>query len=58
MITRIFLLPIILCLMWALYLNANGWSLRQGKKGFFVILGVSGVIGGYLSLMLWLTALD
>ncbi len=44
--------------MWALYLNANGWSLRQGKKGFFVILGVSGIIGGYLSLMLWLTALD
>ncbi|NRA52755.1 MAG: hypothetical protein HRU23_01300 [Gammaproteobacteria bacterium] len=55
MITRIFLLPLILCLLWALYLKQHNWSLAQGKKGFIYILTLSAIIGGYLSLMLWLT---
>ncbi|NRA72733.1 MAG: hypothetical protein HRU24_17135 [Gammaproteobacteria bacterium] len=55
MITRIFILPIILCLIWALYLKQNDWTLAQGKKGFIYILALSAIIGGYLSLMLWLT---
>jgi len=55
MITRIFLLPLILCLLWGLYLNHRGWKLKQGKQGFILILGVGGVIGAYLTLMLWLT---
>lgn len=55
MITKLFLIPIILCLLWVAYLKNNGWSLHQGKKGFYYILGVSGVIIGYLSLMLWIT---
>jgi len=55
MITRIFLLPLILCLLWGLYLKHRGWKLKQGKQGFVLILGVGGVIGAYLTLMLWLT---
>lgn len=56
MITKIFLLPLILCILWALYLKHRGWALKQGKQGFMVILGVGGVIGAYLSIMLWLTS--
>ena len=55
MIIRLFLLPLILCLLWWGYLHYNGWSVKEGRKGFYYILGIGGAIGAYLSLMLWLT---
>jgi len=57
MITKIFLLPLILCLLWGLYLKNKGWELKQGKQGFILILSIGGVIGAYFTLMLWLTSL-
>ncbi|GLP96820.1 hypothetical protein [Paraferrimonas sedimenticola] len=53
--TRLFLIPLIICIGWTLFLLANGWSIEQGKKGYFIIIGASTAIIGFLSLMLWLT---
>lgn len=51
----LFLVPAILCLIWYLYLRHNGYSLSQGKQGFVYILIFSAVIGGFYTLLLWLT---
>ncbi|MCG7530893.1 hypothetical protein MHM98_05920 [Psychrobium sp. MM17-31] len=56
MITKIFLIPIILCILWALYLNAKGWKLSQGKQGFKWILGIGAGIGLFYTIMLWLVS--
>ncbi len=51
MIRLVFLLPLLLCYLWWLYLRKNGWTIEQGKQGFFYIIGLSGVIGGFYFLM-------
>jgi hypothetical protein len=56
MITKIFLLPIILCILWALYLKNKGWTLKQGKQGFKLILGIGAALGIFFTLMLWLVS--
>ncbi len=55
MIARMFLLPLILCLLWYLYLRANGYSLKQGQQGFTYILSLSGILLAFMLLMSWLT---
>ncbi|GAA5190786.1 hypothetical protein [Ferrimonas gelatinilytica] len=57
MIARLFLLPLILCLLWYLYLRSNGYSLKQGQQGFIYILSLSGLVLGVMLLMSWLTRL-
>ena len=51
MVRLIFLLPLLLCFIWWRYLVANGWSVEQGKKGFYYIIGLSGVIAAFFTLM-------
>lgn len=55
MISRLFLIPIVLSLLWCLYLTMNGYRIEQGKKGFIGIFIFSTLILGFFSLMIWLT---
>lgn len=55
MIRFLFLIPLVLGLLWWLYLSANGFSLKQGRKGFLYILVVSVFIAMVYTLLLWLT---
>ncbi len=55
MIARLFLVPLLLCLLWYVYLQINGYSLKQGQKGFIYILVFSAGLLGVMSLLLWLT---
>lgn len=54
--TKLFLIPLILCLLWTLFLKANGLPLAQGKRGFIYIIAISGTLIFLLLLLLWLTA--
>lgn len=55
MIRLLFMIPLLLCLLWTIYLQMNGYKLQQGKQGYLYILIVSAVIAGFYSLMLILT---
>lgn len=55
MIRFLFLVPLVLGLIWWLYLQANGFTLKQGRKGFVYILIVSVFIALIYTLLLWLT---
>jgi len=55
MIRFLFLIPLVLGLIWWLYLRANGYSLKQGRKGFVYILVVSVFIAAVYTLLLWLS---
>ena len=39
-----FLIPLLLCIGWWFYLRKNGWTIEQGKKGFFYIIGLTVVV--------------
>lgn len=54
--TKLFLIPLILCLLWTLFLKANGLPLAQGKRGFIYIIAICGTLILLLLLLLWLTA--
>ncbi|MCA1897166.1 hypothetical protein [Shewanella putrefaciens] len=54
--TKLFLFPLILCLLWTLFLQANGIPLKQGKRGFIYIIAISSSLILILMLLLWLTA--
>ncbi|SHI11683.1 hypothetical protein [Ferrimonas marina] len=56
MIARMFLLPLLLCLCWFLYLQVNGYSLKQGQQGFVYILVGSGALLSFMLFMMWVTA--
>ncbi|GGI68506.1 hypothetical protein [Shewanella gelidii] len=53
---KLFLLPLLLCVAWTLFLQVNQVPLRQGKKGYIYIIAISSVVIGALSLLLWITA--
>lgn len=55
MIRLMFLLPIVLCFLWFIFLKQNNLDLKQGKKGFLYILGFSGFILGFFTLMIFVT---
>lgn len=55
MLRLMFLVPLVLCLAWYLYLRANNWSIEQGKQGFIYILAFSFCIGAFFTLMLFVT---
>ena len=52
---RFFLLPLLACLGWYLYLYYRGYSLRQGLRGFIWILVVSTTLAALFTLLMWLT---
>lgn len=51
MIKFFFIIPLLLCLGWWTYLRHNDWSLEQGKKGFFYIIGLSVVVSLFYLVM-------
>jgi len=51
----LFLLPLVLSLLWFVYLRLRGFSIRQGKQGFIYILAFSAIIAAFYTIMLWLT---
>ncbi|MBU2989419.1 hypothetical protein KO525_08530 [Psychrosphaera sp. B3R10] len=51
MIRLFFLLPLILCFIWWLYLKNKGWTIEQGKQGFYYIIGLTGVMAVFFGLM-------
>lgn len=55
MIRLFFLLPLIMCALWGIYLYAKGYSLKDGTKGFQHILIFNAVIIIFFILMIWLT---
>lgn len=55
MIRLLFLIPLVLSLLWMIYLTFNGYRLRDGKQGFLYIIVVSSVIAIFYSLMLFVT---
>lgn len=55
MIRYLFIIPLLLSVIWVLYLRVNGWSLKQGYKGFVYIAVVSAVIAAFYTAMMFLT---
>lgn len=50
-----FIIPLLLSLFWLLYLRANGWSIKQGYKGFIYIAVFSAVIAAFYTTMMFVT---
>ena len=55
MIRFMFVIPLVLSLLWLVYLKVHGWTLKQGQKGFIYIVVVSAVIAVFYTVMMWLT---
>ncbi len=53
MIRFLFLMPLILGLLWFAYLQANNWTMTEGKQGFYYILAFSGVVAAFFGMMLY-----
>ncbi|MDB2386324.1 hypothetical protein N9W21_03140 [Shewanella sp.] len=53
---KLFLLPLLISLLWVLFLRYNGIPLAQGKKGFMYIIGISLAVIITFSVLLMLTA--
>ncbi|MCO4320127.1 hypothetical protein [Aliidiomarina quisquiliarum] len=57
MVRLLFLIPLLLCFAWYIFLTSRGFPIRQGKQGFIYILVFSAVIAAFYTLMWWLTNL-
>ncbi len=55
MVRLLFLVPLLMCLGWYMFLRHYGYSLRQGLKGFIVIISFNLVIALSLSIIIWLS---
>lgn len=51
----LFLIPLLLSVIWFVYLRINGWTLKQGLKGFIYIGIFSAAIAVIYTILLWLT---
>lgn len=50
-----FMLPVIMCLVWAVYLKLNDYELKQGMGGFIKIIGFNLVLALFLTVMIYVT---
>ena len=55
MIRLFFLLPLLMCALWSIYLYAKGYSLKDGMKGFQKIFIFNAVIIAFFVLMIVIT---
>ena len=53
MVRLLYLLPILMCITWLIYLGQRGLTVKQGAKGFAYIIGFNLI----LALSLWLIML-
>ena len=51
---KLFLFPLIMSIFWWLFLRLNGWTIKQGAKGFYWIFGVSLFVMAFLTMMMHL----
>ncbi|WP_404399624.1 hypothetical protein LG288_07760 [Idiomarina seosinensis] len=51
----LFLIPLVLSLLWLAYLNINGWTIKQGLKGFLYIAIFSGAIAAFYTILMFIT---
>lgn len=51
----LFLIPIILCIVWYLFLRQNQIPIKKGRKGFVYILAMSTLVLGFFIIMMHLT---
>lgn len=50
--TRLFLVPAILCLIWWIFLRANRLTIKQGAIGFYWICGLSAVVWAFFAVII------
>ncbi|AGH45906.1 succinyl-diaminopimelate desuccinylase [Paraglaciecola psychrophila 170] len=55
MIKFLVLIPVVLFLIWFMYLKKKGYSLGDGKQGFIYIFTFCAVIAVFYSSLLWIT---
>jgi len=55
MIKLFFLLPVLMCSIWAWYLNQHGYSVKSGLNGFLYIIAFNLVIILFFVTMIWVT---
>lgn len=55
MVKLLFIMPLLMCLIWYLYLQQNNWTLLQGRKGFIYIISFNLVIALVLTLLVFIT---
>nr|WP_100656380.1 hypothetical protein [Alteromonas flava] len=55
MLRLLFLVPLILCVAWTMYLKSKGYTLQQGKQGFKYILVFSAAIAVAYTALLFIT---
>jgi len=55
MIKILFLLPLLMFGIWYWYLRRNGWTIKQGRKGFSYIIIFNLVIAASLWIIMLLT---
>ncbi|GAB5380387.1 MAG: hypothetical protein Alis3KO_10390 [Aliiglaciecola sp.] len=55
MLRFLFLVPVVMLVVWSIYLLANGYSLDDGKKGYIKILYISIGIAVVYLLLMWIT---
>ena len=55
MIKLLFVIPLLMCVIWYLYLQQNNWTLAQGKKGFLYIISFNLVIALVLTILVFAT---
>ncbi len=55
MVKLLFLVPLLMCFIWYLYLQQNNWTITQGKKGFIYIISFNLVIALVLTILLFAT---
>lgn len=58
MIRLFALLPLITFGLWWLFLHHNGWSIKQGKKGFQVIFIINMVVFIFFTVMHFVSQAD
>lgn len=51
---KLFLFPLLLSILWWLFLRLNGWTIKQGIKGFYWIAGLSLLLISFLTMMMHL----
>jgi hypothetical protein len=55
MVKLLFLVPLLMCFIWYLYLQQNNWTITQGKKGFIYIISFNVAIALVLTILLFAT---
>lgn len=48
--TRLFIFPLLICVLWWLFLRYHGLTIKQGAKGFYAIFAFFGAFAAFLAI--------